>query len=44
MGRLIEETKDRIRGALYGVAIGDALGAPVERMSAEEIQAVLDAA
>lgn len=38
MGKLIEYTKDRIRGALYGVAIGDALGAPLERMSAEEIQ------
>lgn len=38
MRKLIEETRDRIRGALYGVAIGDALGAPLERMSAEEIQ------
>nr|DAS85644.1 MAG TPA: hypothetical protein [Caudoviricetes sp.] len=31
--------KDRIRGALYGVAVGDALGAPLEFMSAEEILA-----
>lgn len=38
MGTIIEETKDRIRGALYGVAIGDALGAPLERMSADEIK------
>lgn len=29
---------DRIRGALYGVAIGDALGGPLEFMSAEAIQ------
>ena len=29
--------KDRIRGALYGVAVGDALGAPLEFMTAEEI-------
>lgn len=38
MCTLIEETKGRIRGALYGVAIGDALGAPLERMTAEEIK------
>ena len=31
------DRKDRIRGALYGVAIGDALGAPLEFMTAEEI-------
>lgn len=30
---------DRIKGALYGVAVGDALGAPLEFMSAEEIRA-----
>ena len=30
--------KDTIKGALYGVATGDALGAPVEFMTAEEIQ------
>ena len=29
---------DRIRGALYGVAIGDALGGPLEFMSAAEIR------
>lgn len=32
------EIRDRIKGALYGVAIGDALGGPLEFMSAEEIQ------
>lgn len=30
---------DRIRGALYGVAVGDCLGAPVEFMSADQIKA-----
>lgn len=30
---------DRVRGALYGVAVGDALGAPLEFLSAEEIKA-----
>jgi len=29
---------DKIRGVLYGVAVGDALGAPVEFMSAESIK------
>lgn len=29
---------DKIRGVLYGVAVGDALGAPVEFMNAEEIR------
>ena len=29
---------DKIRGALYGVAVGDALGAPLEFMSAEDIE------
>lgn len=29
---------DRVRGALYGVAVGDALGAPLEFMDAESIQ------
>ena len=29
---------DNIRGALYGVAVGDALGAPLEFMSAEDIE------
>ena len=36
----LEETMtdiDRIRGALFGVAVGDALGAPVEFMSADDI-------
>lgn len=31
--------RDRIKGALYGVAVGDALGAPLEFMSAREIRA-----
>lgn len=31
--------KGRIRALLYGVAIGDALGAPVEKLSAGEIRA-----
>lgn len=31
--------EDRIRGALYGVAIGDALGAPLEFMDANSINA-----
>ena len=35
---IIDDTKDRIRGALYGVAIGDALGAPLERMSVVDIR------
>lgn len=30
--------KNTIKGALYGVAIGDALGAPLEFMSAEQIE------
>lgn len=30
--------EDRIRGALYGVAVGDALGAPLEFMSEESIR------
>jgi ADP-ribosyl-[dinitrogen reductase] hydrolase len=33
------DIKDKIRGALYGVAVGDALGAPLEFMSAREIWA-----
>ena len=32
-----EKMYDKIRGALYGVAVGDALGAPLEFMSADEI-------
>lgn len=33
-----KEMYDKIRGALYGVAIGDALGGPLEFMTAAEIQ------
>lgn len=33
----MKDIRDRIAGALYGVAIGDALGAPLEFMSKEEI-------
>ncbi|MDR1687454.1 MAG: ADP-ribosylglycohydrolase family protein [Clostridiales bacterium] len=33
------KNKNRVLGALLGVAVGDALGAPLEFMSAEEIQA-----
>lgn len=29
---------DKIGGALFGVAVGDALGAPLEFMNAKEIQ------
>lgn len=29
---------DKVRGAMYGVAVGDALGAPLEFMSAESIK------
>lgn len=32
-----DNLKDHIAGALYGVAIGDALGAPLEFMSAKQI-------
>lgn len=32
-----EMLKDKIAGALYGVAVGDAFGGPLEFMSAEEI-------
>jgi ADP-ribosyl-[dinitrogen reductase] hydrolase len=34
-----EEVRDRARGAFLGLAIGDALGAPVEFMTAGEIKA-----
>lgn len=33
----MKDLRNRIAGALYGVAIGDALGAPLEFMSSEEI-------
>lgn len=33
-----EALKNRIAGALYGVAVGDALGGPVDFMSAEQIR------
>ena len=32
--------RDRAKGAMYGVAVGDALGAPLEFMSAIEIKDV----
>lgn len=31
------DIRDKIKGALYGVAVGDALGAPLEFMSADKI-------
>ena len=34
-----EEVRDRVRGAFLGLAIGDALGAPVEFMTSGEIKA-----
>jgi len=34
----MKDIRDRIAGALYGVAIGDALGAPLEFMNKEAIQ------
>ena len=33
MKKINEKQLDRIRGALYGVAVGDALGGPLEFMS-----------
>ena len=33
----MKDVRDRIAGALYGVAVGDALGAPLEFMNKEEI-------
>lgn len=36
----IETFKDRAKGAMYGVAVGDALGAPLEFMTADEIKRV----
>ena len=29
--------KDKVKGALYGVAVGDALGAPAEMMDRDEL-------
>lgn len=34
----VDDLYDKIKGALYGVAIGDSLGAPVEFMSADDIK------
>lgn len=34
----IDKIQDRIRGALYGVAIGDAMGGPLEFLDANEIK------
>lgn len=34
----MKKSKDKVLGALLGVAVGDALGAPLEFMSAEEIR------
>ena len=39
MNKYSLDKKDSIRGALYGVAVGDALGAPLEFMDADEILA-----
>jgi ADP-ribosyl-[dinitrogen reductase] hydrolase len=36
-GTIVKDIRNRIAGALYGVAIGDALGAPLEFMSKKEI-------
>lgn len=35
---MVNIQRDKIAGALYGVAVGDALGAPLEFMSASEIK------
>ncbi len=37
MKKINEKQLDRIRGALYGVAVGDALGGPLEFMSDRQI-------
>ena len=34
----IDKIQDRVRGALYGVAIGDAMGGPLEFLDANEIK------
>ncbi|GGM88124.1 hypothetical protein GCM10011578_004340 [Streptomyces fuscichromogenes] len=38
-GEPASETRDRARGALLGLAVGDALGAPAENMKPSEIRA-----
>lgn len=38
MKKINEKQLDRIRGALYGVAVGDALGGPLEFMSVQQIR------
>ena len=38
MKKINEKQLDRIRGALYGVAVGDALGGPMEFMSDRQIR------
>ena len=38
MKKINEKQLDRIRGALYGVAVGDALGGPLEFMSDRQIR------
>lgn len=38
MKKINEKQLDRIRGALYGVAVGDALGGPLEFMSDQQIR------
>ncbi|MGB3335875.1 MAG: ADP-ribosylglycohydrolase family protein [Devosia sp.] len=36
---MTQSLRSRIRGLLHGVALGDAMGAPVEKLSAEQIRA-----
>ncbi|HQZ12232.1 MAG TPA: ADP-ribosylglycohydrolase family protein [Devosia sp.] len=38
-GAVAPSLKSRVRGMLHGIALGDALGAPVEKLSAAEIRA-----
>ena len=35
---MTETLQSRIRGMLHGIALGDALGAPVEKLSAAQIR------
>jgi ADP-ribosyl-[dinitrogen reductase] hydrolase len=37
--KYIQEFRNRAKGAMYGVAVGDALGAPLEFMTQDEIKA-----